>query len=628
MCGITGIIAFKDPALPELDRVEAATDTLQQRGPDSGGFYAHQRCRLGHRRLSIIDVSDAGTQPFQDASGRYTIVFNGEFFNYQEHRLILENQGHRFRSDSDTEVLLELFVREGAACLDKINGFFAFAIYDHQLEELFLARDRFGIKPMLIYQDDRMLAFASEMKALLAYGIPKEIDQTSLSHFLHLNYIPAPDTIFRNVRKLMPGYWVRISAESIREERWYEIPMPGSPMVQLVDDQAKRELMNRLENAVKLRLIADVPLGAFLSGGIDSSVVVALASRHTDHLNTFSIGFRDEPLFDETVYAEMVAKKFRTNHTVFSLSNDDLFSHLFQVLDYIDEPFADSSALAVYILSRETRKHVTVALSGDGADEMFGGYQKHRGEWQIRHGGLSGSLVSLLHPVWKALPKSRNSKLGNMVRKMDKFSEGRSMSPSDRYWRWCGYADAAYLEGIQMFEPDQAETRLRKEFHTRFVKGTADLNDILLNDMHLVLPGDMLTKVDLMSMANSLEVRVPFLDYHVVEFAFSLGSSQKINKREGKQILKDTFRDLLPPELFNRPKHGFEVPLLKWFRNELNTYIFENLLHPEFIKSQGLFRPEGIALLKQQLHSGSPGDSVARIWALLVFQHWWKKWMN
>lgn len=628
MCGITGIISFNDPAHPRLEKITQATAALEKRGPDAMGSFSHGRCRLGHRRLSIIDVTDAGSQPFHDAGGRFTIVFNGEFFNYREHRSQLEAAGHQFRSDSDTEVLLELFVREGAACLQKVNGFFALAIYDNQTESLFLARDRFGIKPLLIYQDQDVLAFGSEMKALMAYGIRRELDTVSLYEYLHLNYIPGPETIFRGVRKLVPGHWLLLENKGIREEAWYSIPdRPNIPAVMSVAE-LRKELLRRLDLSVQRRMIADVPLGAFLSGGIDSSVVVALASRYVGELNTFSIGFSDEPLFDETAYAELVARAFKTRHTVFRLGNDDLFSHLFNALDYLDEPFADSSALAVYILSRETRKHVTVALSGDGADEMFGGYQKHRGEWQIRNGGLKGSLVSLLHPVWRGLPQSRNSKWGNLFRKLSKFSEGTAMSAPDRYWRWCGYADQNYLNTIQGFPFDADAFIRRKKFHTRFIKGGADLNDMLRNDMHLVLPGDMLTKVDMMSMANGLEVRVPFLDYEVVEFAFSLSSANKINGREGKLILKDTFRQILPESLFNRPKHGFEVPLLKWFRKELNGYIFDDLLHPEFIREQGLFLPGGIQALRQQLQSANPGDSVARVWALMVFQHWWKKWMN
>lgn len=627
MCGITGIVAFSDNSLPALGRIESATAALEKRGPDASGTFAHEKCRLGHRRLSVIDITDAGAQPFFDATGRYVIVFNGEFFNFKEHRRKLQEQGHAFQSESDTEVLLELFVREGPSCLDKINGFFAFAVYDKQEQSLFLARDRFGVKPLLVYQDEQVLAFASEMKSLMAYGLHKEIDAVAVYEYLHLNYIPNPESIFEKVAKLPPGSWLSVTKGQIVQKQWYRLTDTSHNNPVPAIDKAKNDLRNLLNQSVERRLISDVPLGAFLSGGIDSSVIVALASQHTQHLNTFSIGFKDEPLFDETRYAELVAETFKTNHTTFSLTNDDLFSHLFEVLDYIDEPFADSSALAVYILCKETRKHVTVALSGDGADELFGGYQKHRGEWQMRNGGIAGQLISLLHPVWQSLPQSRNSAFGNLIRKLAKFSEGSTMKANDRYWRWCGYADHQYLNNLVAFKFNLQEFEQRKAHHIRFIKGAKDINDLLISDMHLVLPGDMLTKVDLMSMANSLEVRTPFLDYQVVEYACSMPSDMKLNGQEGKRLLKDTFRDVLPDALFKRPKHGFEVPLLKWFRTELDSIIFDDLLHPTFVKDQGLFQPEAIKMLRKQLHANNPGDVTARLWALLVFQYWWKKWM-
>lgn len=628
MCGITGIVALSDSGRDKLRSISSATKALYRRGPDGGGHYCHQNLCIGHRRLSIIDTTDAGSQPFTDETGRYTIVFNGEFFNFKEHKRILESEGHRFRSGSDTEVLLRLFIKKGESCLQDINGFFAFAIYDKEAEELFLARDRFGIKPLLIYQDESFLAFASEMKSLFEYGISKEIDFVSLHHFFHLNYIPGTQSIFKNVRKLSPGSWMKVSSKQIHEEIWYKIPyLPGNSSPVADYQTAQEVLIDKLDEAVRLRMISDVPLGAFLSGGIDSSVIVSLASRHTKHLNTFSIGFKDEALFDETYYANLVSKRYKTNHTNFQLSNQDLFAHLFDALDYLDEPFADSSALAVYILSRETRKNVTVALSGDGADEMFGGYIKHFGEWQIRNGGWKTNLIGLLHPLWSQMPQSRNSRLGNVMRKLNKFSSGLKMNTADRYWKWCGYADSSYLRNLERFQYDIEIEKKRRQMYTRFIDHSGDLNDVLLSDMHLVLPGDMLTKVDAMSMSNSLEVRVPFLDYHVVNYAFSLPEKFKINGSGGKMILRDAFRPFLPEELYTRPKHGFEVPLLKWFRKELNHYIFEELLEKDFIIDQGLFNPQAISQLREAINSKNPGDSIARIWALIVFQHWWRKWM-
>jgi asparagine synthase (glutamine-hydrolysing) len=476
-------------------------------------------------------------------------------------------------------------------------------------------------------QDDDGLCFASEMKALLAYSFEKTLDHTSLLHYLHLNYIPAPNSIFEQVQKLEPGHFMEISGKQIRIERWYSIPEKIAEPIPSYSE-AQKTLREKMELAVERRMISDVPLGSFLSGGIDSSVVTALASRHTKNLNTFSIGYADEPLFDETRYAQLVASKYGTNHTVFSLRNKDLFDHLHGMLEYIDEPFADSSALAVNILCKETRKYATVALSGDGADELFGGYRKHEGEWNLRNGGIKASVVGMLGPVWDALPASRNSASGNLIRKLRKFSKGLKTETSERYWNWCGYADDAYLKSISAFSSNAREDLARKKYLTRFIGRTGDMNEMLLNDMHLVLPGDMLVKVDLMSMANSLEVRSPFLDYEVVDFAAGLPADYKISGLGRKRIVQDAFRTILPEELYNRPKQGFEVPLLQWFRTDLKSWIFDELLEKKFVEQQGLFRFEGISHLRKQLESGNPGDATARIWALLVFQNWYRQWMK
>jgi asparagine synthase (glutamine-hydrolysing) len=634
MCGITGIYAFNEIGRFFQINLFAATDTLSSRGPDMSGSFTHNYCGLGHRRLSIIDTSSDGRQPMTDESGRYTIVFNGEIFNYPELRRKQEAKGITFRSTSDTEVLLNLYIEQGEACLPQLNGFFAFAIYDKEEESLFIARDRMGIKPLLYFQDEDKLIFASEMKAMLAFHVPRELDYVSLQQYLQLNYIPAPHTIFKGVRKLLPGHYLRIRNGEVSTQRWYQIPQTYRKWTagNMNYEKLQTTLVDLLDAAVQRRLIADVPLGAFLSGGIDSSAIVALASRHTPHLNTFSIGYRDEPFFDETKYANLVAKKFGTNHTVFSLTNDDLYEHLFDMLDYIDEPFADSSALAVYILSKRTKKKVTVALSGDGADEIFAGYNKHQGEYRIRTGGLMADLVKALHPVWEALPKSRNSGFSNKVRQLQKFAEGMDMSDKDRYWRFCTFVSESDARSL-LSEPsrdlaDAQQFAERKAGILEYLRNDGDFNEFLYTDMHLVLPNDMLTKVDLMSMAHGLEIRVPFLDYTVVDFAFSVPAEFKVNGQLKKRIVQDAFRKELPPQLYNRPKHGFEVPLLKWFRNELQSLISNDLLSDPFITEQGIFHVEAIQALKRKLFSDNPEDVHARIWALLVFQHWWKKTMT
>ncbi len=624
MCGITGILAFNENGRKQLEKINAATCGLLKRGPDGGGLYFHTNAALGHRRLSIIDTSHLAAQPFTDDSGRYTIVYNGEIFNYKELRSQLEKKGMKFKSQSDTEVLLHLFISEKEQCLPKLDGEFAFSIYDNQAEKLFIARDRFGIKPLYFFKDENQFLFASEIKALIAFDIPRKIDSTSLQMYLHLNYIPAPYSIFATIFKLDAGSFLMVNQKGeIKKERYYTIPelRPENYLLDYLD--AQKKLKTVLEESVKKRMISDVPVGAFLSGGIDSSIITAIAAQHVKHLHTFSIGYKDESLFDETKFAASVAKKYATNHTTFKLSNEDLFANLHQMLDYIDEPFADSSALAVNILSMHTKKQVTVALSGDGADELFGGYNKHAAELKIREGGIKANLIKVAHPLLKQLPKSRNSKIGNKIRQLEKFSEGMMLDDKERYWQWAKWAGFT-AEEILIRPPknhltfDTRKNDLLKNMNT-------DFNTVLLTDMKLVLENDMLVKVDRMSMSQSLEVRVPFLDHKLVDFAFSLPANFKIDRNNGKKILKDTFKNLLPEELLYRKKQGFEVPLLKWFKTDLHAMITNDLLDDTFIKEQGLFIPETIKKLKAQLFSNNPNNAVEKVWALIVFQYWWKK---
>ncbi len=636
MCGITGIYAFNEIGRFHMIKLSAATEQLSRRGPDFGCSTSVHRVGLGHRRLSIIDTSHDGNQPMQDSSGRYTIVFNGEIYNYRELGQELIQKGVNFRSATDTEVLLQLYIHEGKACLKKLNGFFAFAIYDEQADHLFIARDRMGIKPLLFAADEDKVVFASEMKSLLAYGIEKELDHNSLYQYLQFNYTPAPATMLKGVQKLLPGHYIEVAKASeprVKLGCYYEIPFDEKRLNPhgLSYEQQQQKLLELMEASVQRRLVADVPLGAFLSGGIDSSVITALASRHVDKLNTFSVGYRDEPFFDETNYAKLVADKYQTNHTVFSLSNYDLYSHLFDILDHIDEPFADSSAIPVYILSKETKKQVTVALSGDGADEVFSGYNKHHAAWRALHPGMAENAVRSLSGLWKKLPKSRSHPLTNKVRQFHRFAEGMELSPKERYLKWAtflsGEASALLLSSNVLDQIDFEQHDTRIETCLKHINDQQEtLNQWLYTDVQLVLPNDMLTKVDLMSMAHGLEIRVPFLDHQVVEFAFGLPEATKINRQMKKRIVQDSFRELLPAELYRRPKHGFEVPLLGWFRAELKNTI-EDLLDDSFIREQDIFDPEGIVGVKQRLFSKDPGDMHATVWALVVFQHWWKRYM-
>lgn len=633
MCGITGIFAFNLVGKFNKIHITNATTVLAKRGPDFQDTYLDEWVGLGHRRLSIIDTRPVANQPMWDESKRYCIVFNGEIFNFKELRRELQSHGVHFSTESDTEVLLNSYIREKENCLNKLNGFFSFCIYDRLDETFFLARDRYGIKPLLYLFDEDKFIFASEMKSILQYGIEKKLDYNSLYIYLQLNYIPAPDTIFMDVKKVMPGHYVKVSRKKLEVQAYYTIPYQQERVKNnsVSYTQAKTDFKRILETSVKRRMVSDVPLGSFLSGGIDSSVVTAIARKHKEDLQTFSIGFRDEKFFDETHYAKLVAKHLNTKHTVFSLTNSDLYAHLNSILDYLDEPFADSSAIAVYILSKETRKHATVALSGDGADELLGGYNKHAAFNRIINRGWRENMVATLQPLWQSFPQSRNGTFSNKARQLNRFADGMKLSSKDRYWQWAGYANKD--ETLKMLHPELRINMWLKEFVPRrknILKDIPDaenMNDIFLTDMNLVLPNDMLTKVDLMSMANGLEVRVPFLDYELVNFVFGLPAEYKINGRIRKRILQDAFRDMLPRQLYNRPKKGFEVPLLKWFRNEMRPLIMDDLLSEKTIVNQGVFDYTEIDKLKNQLFAANPGDIHARIWGLIVFQWWWKKYM-
>jgi len=629
VCGVTGVFAFNLVGKFNMINVTAATQALAKRGPDFQDIYTDGFVGLGHRRLSIIDTSDAGNQPMWDESKRYCIVFNGEIFNFKELKTALQSKGVSFRSESDTEVLLQLYIHEKENCLNQLNGFFSFCIYDKQEQSFFLARDRYGIKPLLYLIDEDKFLFASEMKSMLCYGIDKTIDYTSLHAYLQLNYTPAPHTIFTHVKKLNPGHFMKVTRGKAEIHPYYDIPVSQAKIDQNITyEQAKVKFKDLLEVSVQRRLVADVPLGSFLSGGLDSSVVAGLASKHQPDLHTFSIGFKDEPFFDETDYARLVAKHFNTEHTVFSLTNNDLYEHVHDILDYIDEPFADSSAIAVYILSKETRKHATVALSGDGADELLGGYNKHEAMYRMLHPGIKENLVASLSGLWKVLPHSRNNPMFNKFRQLNRFAQGMKLGVKERYWHLAGFANE--WESRQLLSPAALEQFQQQQYQERkdeILKtvGSGSMNEILLTDMKLVLPNDMLTKVDLMSMANGLEVRSPFLDYELVNFIFSLPENFKINASLRKRIAQDSFKEMLPAKLYNRPKKGFEVPLLKWFRKEMKSMITDDLLSKSFIEDQNIFSYNEIAKLKKQLFSSNPGDVHARIWGLIVFQWWWKK---
>jgi asparagine synthase (glutamine-hydrolysing) len=632
MCGIVGIVALSDRGLGWLARLDEATECLSRRGPDHGAVWRDGNVGLGHRRLAIIDTSSAANQPMTDDTGRFTIVYNGEIYNFRKLRAALVSSGATLRTQSDSEVVLRLFIDEGPSMLKKLNGFFAFAVYDRRERSLFLARDRMGIKPLYVYHDDDVMVFASELKAVLSFPIRRELDDVSLFEYLQLSYVPAPHSILKGVEKLEPGCAMTFRNGKAHTERYYSVPLPSDgAQVPAKYEDAQRGLVEILEGAVAKQLVSDVPLGAFLSGGLDSSVVVALAARHKPDLETYAIGFPDNPLFDESKDAAAVAKALGVRHTTFDVSEDDLYAHLFEVLDYTDEPFSDSSCLAVYILSRCAKRRVTVALSGDGADELFGGYYKHRGEYLARHAGVRARAVRAAAPLWGALPRSRESAFGNVVRRLDRFAKRAALTPAERYWSWCAFTDEEDVrktlhESRARAMASSSDYASRKRECTRWIDG-GGMNDVLYSDVGLVLPNDMLKKVDSMSMANGLEVRVPFLDHEVVEYAFGLPSHYKIDAHTQKRVLRDAFRTIVPDAALYKRKHGFEVPLLRWLRTHLRTLIRDELLSREFVVRQGIFDPDAIHALVERLYSDRPGDITPQVWSLVVFQYWWKEYM-
>lgn len=627
MCGIVGILKTEQLDKSDIKALNAGVQKLNKRGPDFQNSFHKDHVGFGHARLSILDVSDQGHQPMFDEDKSVMIVFNGEIYNFKSIKEELTALGYSFKSTGDTEVILKAYKHFGTSFLNKLNGFFALAIYDFEKEETILARDRFGIKPLVYYKDEQQILFASEIKAITEFNVDKTLDYTSIYTYFQLNYIADPHSIYKEVKKLEPGTYLKID----RQNKFQQIPYfqlnygtDQHSYTNLNYESAKEKFLNLLDTSVKRRMVSDVPLGTFLSGGIDSSMVTALASRYTSQLETFSIGYADEPFFDETNFALEVAKKYKTNHHVFKLSNNDLLESLESTLLYQDEPFADSSALAVNILAKNTAQHVKVALSGDGADELFSGYHKHMAEFLIRQKTTVNEIIALLEPLWHILPKSRNNKVGNIIRKLSKFSKGTKLNVKERYWIWASLLQEQEVSNLLIKSPDLNTYQNRKQKLLSNLNDS-DFNDVLLTDVKLVLRSDMLKKVDSMSMLNSLEVRTPFLDHELVKFAFEIPSSFKIDKQMKKKIVQDAGRSLLPDSLYNRPKKGFEVPLLKWFRSELSDYINAEIISQEFLLEQNIFNPTYVQSLWNKINSNSPDDSAANLYAIIVFNSWYKR---
>jgi len=626
MCGIAGIISTREPV---IDRkvLKDMSDAIISRGPDDEGFYFDSHVGLAHRRLSIIDL-ESGHQPMTTGDGRYTIIFNGEIYNFLEIRKRLIKDGVVFKTNSDTEVLLELFARQGKSCLKELNGMFAFAIWDKTNQQLFAARDRMGKKPFYYALIQNTFIFASEIKALLKHPlIHKRINSQGLHHFFTYEYVPAPYSIIEGVAKLPQAHCLSLDSGQLQIERYWNhsFDMPCDDDEQM----ATNKLVDLLDQAVQYRLIADVPVGVFLSGGIDSSTIVAMIARHKPgkDIKTFSINFK-ESSYDESLYSSTVAKKFKTDHYQETLTASTMLDIFPEVTSYMDEPFADGSILPTYLLSRFTRKYVTVALGGDGADELFAGYPTFFAN-RVAH--IYQKFPSLFrkaaHGMAKLLPTSdKNMSLDFKARQ---FLSGADYEGILKNQMWLAACNLE--EQKQLFHPNfYAKVRetdpldlVRKEMSLCDSKMTGD--QLLYFYQKFYLCDDILVKTDRASMAHSLEVRAPFLDPKVVEYVTSLPYSYKLKGVTTKYILKKAVNRMLPAMITQRSKKGFGIPIAGWLKKELKPMMLDSL-NKRRIETDGIFNWDFVNRLMQQ-HLQGKRNNRKQLFALLMLHFWMDRYL-
>jgi asparagine synthase (glutamine-hydrolysing) len=634
MCGITGAVWTRAELAIEPSTVARMAQQIAHRGPDDVGTFQaplgvgprglQPGVALGFRRLSIIDLA-GGHQPMSNEDGSVWVVFNGEIYNYLELRRRLEGNGHRFATRSDTESIVHLYEDLERECFQHFNGMFAIGIWDQHRGQLVLARDRLGQKPLYYARHEGRLLFGSELKCFAEVpGVLSEIDPDAIDAYLTYQYIPHPRTIWRGVYKLPPGHLLVYRDDQIRIQRYWQIDFQTERRIG--SEQAIAELQPLLTDAVGKRLVADVPVGAFLSGGVDSSLIVALAqAQRSDPIRTFSIGFSVAD-YDETHYAAQVAEYLGTKHQRFEV-RPDAVSVLDRLVWHFDEPFGDSSAIPTWYLSELTRGEVKVALSGDGGDELFAGYDRYRALWLSRWLDRLGPLQRLAAAQWiQRLPESATRK--SLLRRGKRFCEAIGLPPERRYMFW-----------LQIFNERRRGELYRTEFVERLsgedpfefihqawqAVGSRDLvTRASLTDLQTYLPCDLCTKVDITSMAHGLEVRQPFLDYRVAEFAAGLPIDLKFRRGVGKRLLRAAFGPQLPKAIWDRAKMGFGVPLAKWFRQELRELVADTLLASD-ARSYQYFRPEAVRRLVEEHQSGRLDHSY-RLWNLLVLELWLRRW--
>jgi asparagine synthase (glutamine-hydrolysing) len=631
MCGIYGYLSTKEKVDPVI--LQGMGDSLRHRGPDGEGEEIEQsaewRLGLGHTRLSIIDLSPTGKQPMCNEDGTIWITYNGEIYNFRELRAELERNGHRFKSNSDTEVIIHLYEERNVRCLERLNGMFAFAIWDRREKTLFLARDRIGKKPLHYSLCDGGIVFGSEIKALLKHPkVAREIDPASLDKYLSYEYVPAPDTIFKSIRKVRPGYYLLYKDGVMRTEKYWDLPLSDNPIGYKTEDEYVEELRDILERSVRSRLVADVPVGVFLSGGLDSSLVAAMAKRSNKDIECFSIGF-DEISFDESKYAAKVAQSLHLKQNLRIFSTSEMLENLEALPRLLDEPMADASILPTYLLSKLTSEKLKVALSGDGGDELFAGYPTHQAHKLITYiDFLPDSLKDVVKSLALFLPVSDANISFDF--KVKQFLRGAGVSSEIRFFRWMGgLIDSEKKELLS----DDIKAALRHHNSYQDIFGylsesglTKDLERILYLSMKLYLQDDILVKVDRAAMANGLEVRCPLLDQEFVEFACKLPTKYKLNGLKTKYLLKKAARGILPNEIIDRRKKGFGIPIARWLRNELKDFMLESLAETK-MKRQGFFNYAYIKKLIDD-HLEKKQDNRKALWSLLVFQIWHQTYME
>ena len=627
MCGITGFINANGSAV-DRSILERMNHAIIHRGPDEDGFYLDQNAGLAMRRLAIIDLA-SGQQPIYNADKTKAIVFNGEIYNYQTLRDDLEKLGHQFYTRSDTEVVIHLYDEYGEDCLSHLRGMFAIAIWDTREKTLFLARDRVGKKPILYsHQPNGDLIFGSEFSAVLQHpAVSREVDLEAIDSYMSFLCVPAPQTAFKQIRKLEPGHWLEWKAGAIETKRYWQPDF--SKKIKITEDEAIEETTRILRESTKLRLISEVPLGAFLSGGVDSSIVVALmAQESSTPVKTFSIGF-DEEDFSELKYAKRVAEHVGAEYSEFIVRPNAL-DVLPTLVEHYGEPYADSSAIPTYYVAKETRKHVTVALNGDGGDESFAGYERYAA---MRLAEAYHRIPKALRKVFVEAPASLlpNSELKkNRLRDAKRFLQAADLTRNERYFHWVSTfrreaKQKAYTAEFASAVAGQNASHFLDDWFAK-ANGTGTLDATLLTDQMTYLPNDLLVKVDIATMANSLEARSPFLDHNVIEFAATLPESMKMGNFQTKSLLKKVAARLVPKEVVYRKKMGFGVPVGKWFRHEMKDFVRGVLLSEKSLQ-RGVVRPEVIEKYVDE-HTSGQFDHSFQLWTLLMLELWFQRFID